>query len=219
MQTRVDGVGPEEWVKIYKHIGDHLSQKAVRVLAGEFHDHTGEFLKQMREQVCINMAAWLPYKQEDNTVHVSNSYMFVLGKVQSLQLAFTEHTRSKPRADVWSFIGMSDSRGRCGLTQLDRLSWPASPAELKGLFPDKPRGFFVEQHHRGHGEDASKGWPVIPHVNQKQGKHQEEHTEKLSIYLGSRQSRRSEGSTAERNLRRRERAKRAVGKPWAKPFI
>ena len=147
LRTRGDGVGPQDgvepqtWDTIYKNIGDLLSNKAVRVLAGEFHDHTGAFLKQMREQVCINIAAWLPYKQEDNTVYVSSSYMFVLGKVQSLQLAFTEHTRSKPRADVWSFIGMSDSRGRCGLTQLDRLSWPALPAELKGLFPEKPAGF------------------------------------------------------------------------------
>ena len=141
MQTRGGGVEPEEWVSIYKHIGDRLSKKVVRVLAGELHDHTGAFLKQMREQVCINIAAWLPYQQEDNTVHVSNSYMFVLGKVQSLQLAFTEHTRSKPRADVWSFINMIDSCGRFGLTQLDRLSWPALPAELKGLFPEKPAVF------------------------------------------------------------------------------
>ena len=91
LKTRGDGVEPQEWVNIYKHIGDRLSKKAVRVLAGELHDHTGAFLKQMREQVCINIAAWLPYKEEDNTVHVSSSYMFVLGKVQSLQLAFTEH--------------------------------------------------------------------------------------------------------------------------------
>ena len=95
LQTRGDGVEPQEWVNIYKHIGDLLSKKAVRVLAGELHDHTGASLKQMREQVCINIAAWLPYKQEDNTVCVSNSYMFVLGKVQSLQLAFTEHKRWK----------------------------------------------------------------------------------------------------------------------------
>ena len=85
------GGEPQEWVNIYKQICEILSKRAVRVLAGEFHDHTGAFLKQMREQVCINIAAWLPYKQEDNTVNVSNSYMFVLGKVQSLQLAFTEH--------------------------------------------------------------------------------------------------------------------------------
>ena len=45
----------------------------MRVLAGELNDHTGAFLKQMREQVCINIAAWLPYKQEDNTVYVSSS--------------------------------------------------------------------------------------------------------------------------------------------------
>ena len=111
---------------------------------------------------------------------------------------------------------MGDS---CGLTPLERLSWPALPAELKGLFPEKPPDFFVERHHRGHGEDASKGWPVIPHVDQKKVKHQAEHTEKLSIYLGSRHSRRSEGSTAERKLNIHERAKRSVGKPWAKPFI
>ena len=84
---------------------------------------------------------------------------------------------------------------------------------------DKPRVFFVEQHHRGHGEDASKGWPVIPHVNQKKVKHQDEHTEKLSIYLGSRQSRRSEGSTAERKFKRRERATRWAGMQWASQFI
>ena len=70
---------------------------------------------------------------------------------------------------------MDDS---CVSTPLERLSWPALPAELKDLFPEKPREFFVEQHHRGHGEDASKGWPVIPHVNQKKVKHQDEHTEK-----------------------------------------
>ena len=50
MQTRGDGVEPQEWVNIYKHIGDRLSKKVVRV-AGELHDHTGAFLKQMREQV------------------------------------------------------------------------------------------------------------------------------------------------------------------------
>ena len=231
LQTRGDGVEPQEWVNIYKHIGDRLSKKAVRVLAGELHDHTGAFLKQMREQVCINIAAWLPYKQEDNNVYVSNSYMFVLGKVQSLQLAFTEHKRWKRkqpsrgngsqtlptrRADVWSLIEMNDS---CASTPLERLSWPALPAELKDLFPQKPPEFFVEQHHRGHGEDASKGWPVIPHVNQKKVKHQDEHTEKLSIYLGSRHSRRSEGSTAERNFERRKRAKRWVLRPWANQFI
>ena len=237
LQTRGDGVERQKWVNIYKQIGDLLSKKAVRVLAGEFHDHTGAFLKQMREQVCINIAAWLPYKQEDNTVNVSNSYMFVLGQVQSLQLAFTEHQcwkRQQPsrgngsetlptrRADVWSYIDMGDS---CASTPLERLSWPALPAELKEIFPDKPRGFFVEQHHHGHGEDASKdaskGWPVIPHVNQKKVKLQYEHTEKLIIYLGSRQSRRSEGSTAERNFKRNERAKHwgAKGRPWATRFI
>ena len=111
---------------------------------------------------------------------------------------------------------MDDS---CVSTPLERLSWPALPAELKDLFPDKPRDFFVEQHHRGHGEDASKGWPVILHVNQKKVKHQKEHTEKLSIYLGSRQSRRSEGSTTFRKFKRRERAKRWEGRPWANQFI
>jgi len=244
LQTLGDGVEPQGWVNIYKQIGDLLSKRVVRVLAGEFHDHTGAFLKQMRQQVCINIAAWLPYKQEDNTVNVSNSYMFVLGKVQSLQLAFTEHQcwkRQQPsrgngsetlptrRADVWSYIDMGDS---CASTPLERLSWPALLAELKELFPQKPPEFFVEQHHRGHGEDASKGWPVIPHVNQKKVKLQDEHTEKLSIYLGSRQSRRSEGSTAERKIKRRERAKRSkaerkaaqrnaswVGMPWENQFI
>ena len=222
LQTRGDGVEPQEWVNIYKHIGDLLSQKAVRVLAGEFHDHTGAFLKQMREQVCINIAAWLPYKQEDNTVNVSNSYMFVLGKVQSLQLAFTEHERwelhqhdvvHQSCASTWSYINMDDSGAS---TPLEDLSWPALPAELKELFPEKPTEFFVEQHHCGHGEDASKGWPVIPHANQKKVKLQDEHTEKLSIYLGSRQSRRSEGSTTERNNKRRERAKRSKWgrQPW-----
>ena len=34
LQTRGDGVEPQEWVNIYKHIGDRLSKKAVRVLAG-----------------------------------------------------------------------------------------------------------------------------------------------------------------------------------------
>ena len=111
---------------------------------------------------------------------------------------------------------MSDS---CGLTQLERLSWPALPAELKDLFPQKPPEFFVEQHRRGRGEDASKGWPVIPRVNQKPAKHKEEHTEKLCIYLGSRNSRRSEGSTAERNFKRNERATRWEGRPWANQFI
>ena len=60
---------------------------------------------------------------------------------------------------------------------------------------------------------------MIPHVNQKKVKHQYEHTEKLSIYLGSRHARRSEGSTAERNFKIRERAKRWVGRPWANQFI
>ena len=101
---------------------------------------------------------------------------------------------------------------------LESLSWPALPAELKGIFPQKPPDFFVEQRHRGHGEDASKGWPVIPHVNQKKVKHQAEHTEKLSIYLGSRQSRRSEESAAARNFNTRERAKRCRGMPWASQF-
>ena len=222
LQTRGDGVEPQEWVNIYKHIGDRLSKKAVRVLAGELHDHTGAFLKQMREQVCINIAAWLPYKQEDNTVHVSNSYMFVLGKVQSLQLASTEHKRWEARFKWHRCIPAlptrrADMGESCASTALERLSWPALPAELKDLFPQKPPEFFVEQHHRGHGEDASTGWPVIPNVNQKKVKHQEEHTEKLSIYLGSRHSRRSEGSTAERNFERRKRAKtlgvEAVGEP------
>ena len=111
---------------------------------------------------------------------------------------------------------MDDSRAS---TPLQDLSWPALPAELKELFPEKPSGFFVEQHHCGHGEDASKGWPVILHVKQKKVKHQEEHTEQLSIYLGSRNSRRSEGSTAERNFKRRERATRWEGRPWANQFI
>ena len=121
LQTRGDGVEPQEWVNIYKHIGDLLSKKAVRVLAGEFHDHTGAFLKQMRQQVCINIAAWLPYKQEDDTVNVSNSYMFVLGKVQSLQFAFTERqcwsseTLPTRRGDVWNYIDMGDS---CASTPL-----------------------------------------------------------------------------------------------------
>ena len=154
---------------------------------------------------------------------MANSYMFVLGKVQSLHLAFTEHERWElhqhdvvPRP-AWSYIGLQDERRAS--TPLEDLSWPALPAELKELFPEKPPGFFVEQHHCGHGEDASKGWPVIPHVNQKKVKHQDEHTEKLSIYLGSRHSRRSEGSTAERNFKRRERAKRWEGRPWANRFI
>ena len=152
------------------------------MLAGEFHDHTGAFLKQMRQQVCINIAAWLPYKQEDDTVNVSNSYLFVFGKVQSLQLAFTDHqwnscastwvTEQSNRADVWSYINMGDS---CASTPLERLSWPALIAELKELFPQKPHEFFVEQHHRGHGEDASRGCPLIPRVNQKPVKHKEEH--------------------------------------------
>ena len=223
LQTRGHGVEQrQKWAKIYKQIGDLLSKQAVRVLAGEFHDHTGAFLKQMREQVCINIAAWLPYKQEDNTVNVSNSYMFVLGKVQSLQLAFTEHERWElhqhdvvPRP-AWSYIGLQDERRAS--TPLEDLSWPALPAELKELFPEKPPGFFVEQHHCGHGEDASKGWPVIPHVNQKKVKHQEEHTEKLSIYLGSSQSRRSEESAAARKFNTRERAKRCRGMPWASQF-
>ena len=223
LQTRGDGVEPQEWVNIYKHIGDRLSKKAVRVLAGEFHDHTGAFLQQMREQVCINMAAWLPYKQEDNTVNVANSYMFVLGEVRSLQLAFTDHERWElhqhdvvPRP-TWSYIGLQDDSRAS--TPLEDLSWPALPAELKELFPEKPSGFFVEQHHCGHGEDASKGWPVIPHVNQKKVKHQDEHTEKLCIYLGSHNSRRSEGSTAERHFKRRQRAQRFVGRAWTNQFI
>ena len=142
LQTRGDGVEPQEWVNIYKHIGDLLSKRAVRVLAGEFHDHTGAFLKQMRQQVCINIAAWLPYKQEDDTVNVSNSYMFVLGKVQSLQLAFTEHQWNSS-ASTWvapHSINIGDS---CASTPLHRLSWPALPAELKEIFPDNPRGGFL----------------------------------------------------------------------------
>ena len=163
--------------------------------------------------------------------------MFVLGKVHSLKLAFTEHKRWEERFEWHRCIPVlptmvSQLGESCASTPLERLSWPALPAELKELFPQKPHEFFVEQHHRGHGEDASKGWPVIPHVNQKKVKLQDEHTEKLSIYLGSRQSRRSEGSTAERNIKRRERAKRSkaerkaaqrnaswVGMPWANQFI
>ena len=103
-------------------------------------------------------------------------------------------------------------------TPLEDLSWPALPAELKELFPEKPPGFFVEQHHCGHGEDASKGWPVIPRVNQKKVHHHVELTEKLNIYLGSSQSRRSEESAAARNHNTRERAKRCRGKPWASLF-
>ena len=110
---------------------------------------------------------------------------------------------------------MGDS---CASTPLERLSWPALPAELKELFPEKPPEFFVEQHHCGHGEDASKGWPVIPRVNQKKVQHHDEHTEKLSIYLGSGKSRRSEESAAARNFNTRERAKRCRGKPWARQF-
>ena len=108
---------------------------------------------------------------------------------------------------------MGDS---CAPTPLERLSWPALPAELKELFPQKPHGFFVEQHHRGHGEDASKGLPVIPHVIQKKVQLQDEHTEKLSIYFGSRQSRRSAGSTTKRNKNRAERAKKGKWgrQPW-----
>jgi len=216
LQTRGDGLEPQKWVDIYKQIGDLLSNRAVRVLAGEFRDHTGAFLKQMRQQVCINIAAWLPYKQDDNTVNVSNSYMFVLGRVQSVQLAYTDHQWNSC-ASTWEAddrsINIDDS---CASTPLVRLSWPALPAELKDLFPKKPHSFFVEQQHHGHGKDASKGWPVIPHVIQKKVKLQHEHTEKLSIYFGSRQSRRSAGSTTKRNKNSAERAKKGRWgrQPW-----
>ena len=103
---------------------------------------------------------------------------------------------------------MDDSRAS---TPLEDLSCPALLAELKELCPQKPHEFFVEQHHRGHGEDASKGWPVIPHVVQKKVQLQKQHTEKLSIFFGSRQSRRSAGSTTKRNKHRAEKAKTKKG--------
>ena len=92
LQTRGDGVEPDKWVNVYEDIGEQLSRFAVRVLAGEFRDHTGAFLQEMRKQACINIAAWLPYMQENDAVCVSSSYMFVLGQVKSLHLAFTDPT-------------------------------------------------------------------------------------------------------------------------------
>ena len=140
LRTLGDGVDPQDWVDVYKDIGSRLSNKAARVLAGELRDHTGAFLKQMREQFCINTAAWLPYKQEDNTVYVSSSYMFVLGKVQSLQLAFTEHKRWRKQPSRGNGSQALPTR-RADMGEsfaLESLSWPALPAELKDLFPLKP---------------------------------------------------------------------------------
>ena len=76
-------------------------------------------------------------------------------------------------------------------------------------------GFFVEHHSGGHGQDASKGWPVIPHVNQKKVRRNIEHTEKLGIFMGSRNSRRSEDGQARRNWRRLDRAIYHKDQPWA----
>ncbi len=230
LRTRGDGDGDDAWVRFYNELGNRLKKKAVRLLAGELLDHTGAFLRQMREQFCINVAAWLPYKQEDDTVHVSSSYIFVLGKVQTLQLAYTEHKK-------WERKDPSRGNGSQALptrrayvgepfapTPLERLSWPALPEELKNHFPQKPAEFFAHrmvQRRRGHGEDASRGWPVIPRVNQKAVKHTEWFTEKRCIYLGSRTSRRSEGKEKERNFKRKERANHwgGKGKTWAIPFM
>ena len=221
LKTRGDGVGFQKWVEMYESIGHRLSDSVVRVLAGEFRDHTRAFLQEMRKQACINIAAWLPYKQEGNEFCVSSSYMFILGQVRSLHLAFTERTlwerepNSRGNGSEALPTRRADMGDRWTSTPLEDLSWPALPAGLKDIFRGEGPGFFVEHHSGGHRKDASKGWSVIPNVNQKSVRCKHEHTEKLSNYMGSRISRRSEDGQARRNWRRPERAIYHKAQPWA----
>ena len=148
LKTRGDGVEPEKWVKVYEDIGEQLSRFAVRVLAGEFRDHSGAFRQEMRKQACINIAAWLPYKQEGNEVCVSSSYMFFLGQVKSLHLAFTGRTlwEREPNSRGNGSEALPARRADMGdswtSTPLEDLSWPALPARLKDIFRGKDPGFF-----------------------------------------------------------------------------
>ena len=152
---------------------------------------------------------------------MSSSYMFVLGQVQSLHLAFTGRTlwEREPNSRGNGSEALPTRRADMGdswtATPLEDLSWPALPAGLKDIFRGKDPRFFVEHHSGGRGKDASKGWSVIPQVKQKSVQCKLEHTEKLSIYMGSRNSRRSEGSREMRNFKRRERALRNPGQWWA----
>ena len=184
-----------------------LERRSARVLVGEFTDQLWPALTEIRKVISVKACAVEPcvrsFRNRDDTYWLASSAMLVLGPVGSIKMLVDDDTgRTK-----WT--PLSETRG-CGVQLEEPVeeSWKAMKYCLESL----P---FVGTE----GEDESQGWPVIASVKQKKAMTVLEHTKKLIVFMGSKDSRRRADSASYRAERRTERATAWAHKSWAQPFI
>ena len=183
-----------------------LERRSARVLVGEFTDQLWPALEHLRKVISVKACAVEPcvrsFRNRDDTYWLASSAMLVLGPVGSIKMLVDDDTgRTK-----WT--PLSETRG-CGVQLQEPVeeSWKAMKYVLESL----P---FVGTE----GEDESQGWPVIASVKQKKAMTVLEHTKKLIVFMGSKDSRRQAESAFYRAERRAERADVWAHKSWAQPY-
>ena len=180
-----------------------LERRSARVLVGEFTDQLWPALEHLRKVISVRACAVEPCVRHDDTYWLASSAMLVLGPVGSIKMLVDDDTgRTK-----WT--PLSETRG-CGVQLQEPVeeSWKAMKYVLESL----P---FVGTE----GEDESQGWPVIASVKQKKAMTVLEHTKKLIVFMGSKDSRRQADSASYRVERRADRATVWADKSWAQPYI
>ena len=190
-------------------LAEKLCECSVRLLAGACFDDINLVLNRMRGRLACNMAAWTPSRFAQTTTaeqfYVSPHYMFVLGPVAELKVAWSDPTKLKQhtRGDGDKYtqpIALNLPSGRDPWQKL--LSWvaPEVPCKISA--------------------DCTEGAVVWPLVNQKVAQTMTYHTAKLCIFCGARKSRRQADKIEKRTNAMHARAQfwSTSGKPWARAF-
>jgi hypothetical protein len=186
-----------------------LAHRSVRLMAGEFGDTLLPMLATIRKRMTIKICAMsLCTNKEDEvvvtmpsesgipsyTVTVAPSAMLLAGPVGNLTILETRGSG-----------GSSETRGSGG----------SSETRGRGVNVDSLN---IHSYNGEEGKDASRGWPVIENVKQKEVKTVLPHTRKLNVFLGSSGSHRTPQAREARVQKTSKRAHVWEDKAWSRAF-
>ena len=185
---------------------ERASQKAIRVLAGEFNKEMLTVVKSVRQRIQMHGAAFDVRKDpmEDN-YYVSSSAVFMVGPVGELTNLL--HLLPEDKAS-WPVMDIQ-TRG-CGV----KITGNPPGEAWRGL-----RHALTKESHEGSPyQDDSSGWNNIPVVKEKACKIKLPDTKKLCLYIGGKESRRGDERQRrqEQGPRHDWQSRRCGGKGWRK---
>ena len=186
--------GGGEW----DEVADSLAHRSVRLVAGEFGDTLLRLLATIRKRMAIKVCAMtLCTDKEDGTTLIQTD-----GPMEALKVTPSAMLVAGPV----SRLTMLQSRGSGG------------SSETRGGGVNVIASFNAQSYVGEKGKDASRGWPYIENVKQKEVKTVLPHTRKLLVFLGSNTSHRTQEAREARAHKRTERASACQDKAWAQPY-